>query len=105
MGGPLHITQEPVSGPLRVMGTTLGELENPVAGSLGAHNTSAEGPGKEWLSPLPFCRGRSEVAAMGSLMPLLLLMVLLNSSHAAGEGWRVDMEVREGGRDSLILSP
>lgn len=88
----------------RVMGTTLGELENPVAGSLGAPHTSAEGPGKDWLSPFPFCRGRSEVATMGSSMLLFLLLALLNTSHAAGEGWRVDMEVGGEflGTESLI---
>lgn len=57
----------------------------------------------EWLFPLPFCHWRSEVATMGSLMPLLLLLALLNSSHATGEGWRVDMEVGGFlGTESLI---
>ncbi|XP_057650609.1 surfactant-associated protein 2 [Chionomys nivalis] len=66
------------------MGTTLGELENPVAGSLGAPHTSAEGPGKEWLFPFPFCCGRSEVATMGSSMPLFFLLALLDISHVSG---------------------
>lgn len=41
---------------------------------------------------------------MGSLMPLFLLLALLNSSHATGEGWRVNMEVGERflGTESLI---
>lgn len=40
---------------------------------------------------------------MGSLMPLFLLLALLNSSHATGEGWKVDMEVGGFlGTESLI---